>query len=57
MWSGSIMGIQRAIVFINLALIALGAYFGAGLFYQIWAPLSRLGQRQYYKPENWQDNY
>lgn len=31
------MSIQRAIILINLALIALGAYFGAGLFYQIWA--------------------
>ena len=31
------MSIQRAVILINLALITLGAYFGAGLFYQIWA--------------------
>ncbi len=31
------MSIQRAIFIINLALITLGAYFCAGLFYQIWA--------------------
>jgi general secretion pathway protein C len=31
------MNIQRAILIINLALITLGAYFCAGLFYQIWA--------------------
>jgi len=31
------MTIQRAILIINLVLITLGAYFGAGLFYQIWA--------------------
>lgn len=31
------MSIQRAILLINLLLITLGAYFGAGLFYQIWA--------------------
>jgi general secretion pathway protein C len=30
------MSIQRAILLINLALITLGAYCGAGLFYQIW---------------------
>ena len=30
------MTIQRAIVLANLALIALAAYFTAGLFYQIW---------------------
>lgn len=30
------MNIQRAITILNLALIALGAYFAAGLFYQIW---------------------
>lgn len=30
------MNIQRAITVLNLALIALGAYFAAGLFYQIW---------------------
>jgi general secretion pathway protein C len=30
------MSIQRAILMINLALITLGAYVGAGLFYQIW---------------------
>lgn len=30
------MTIQRAITIINLACIALGAYFAAGLFYQIW---------------------
>ena len=29
------MNIQRAIILINLTLITLGAYFGAGLFYQI----------------------
>jgi len=37
MWSGSVMSIQRAIILVNLALISLGAYCGAGLFYQIWA--------------------
>jgi general secretion pathway protein C len=31
------MSIKRAIVLINLALITLGAYCGAGLFYQIWS--------------------
>ena len=31
------MSIQRAILLINLALITLGAYCGAGLFYQIWS--------------------
>jgi general secretion pathway protein C len=31
------MSIQRAVLIINLALITLGAYFCAGLFYQIWA--------------------
>ena len=31
------MSIQRAIFFINLALITLGAYCGAGLVYQIWS--------------------
>lgn len=30
------MNIQRAITLVNLAFIALGAYFAAGLFYQIW---------------------
>ncbi len=30
------MSIQRAILFVNLTLITLGAYFGAGLFYQVW---------------------
>ena len=30
------MKIQRAITLANLAFIALGAYFAAGLFYQIW---------------------
>ncbi len=30
------MSIQRAIILVNLALISLGAYFGAGLFYQVW---------------------
>jgi len=30
------MTIQRAITLINLAFITLGAYFAAGLFYQIW---------------------
>lgn len=30
------MNIQRAITILNLALIALGAYFAAGLFYQVW---------------------
>lgn len=30
------MNIQRAITILNLALITLGAYFAAGLFYQIW---------------------
>ena len=30
------MSIQRAITIVNLACIALGAYFAAGLFYQIW---------------------
>ena len=29
------MTIQRAILLVNLALIAIGAYFFAGLFYQI----------------------
>ena len=36
MLSGNFMTIQRAIVLANLALIALAAYFTAGLFYQIW---------------------
>lgn len=36
MSSGNFMTIQRAITLANLALIALGAYFAAGLFYQIW---------------------
>jgi general secretion pathway protein C len=31
------MSIQRAILLINLTLITLGAYCGAGLFYQIWS--------------------
>jgi general secretion pathway protein C len=31
------MSIQRAIILINLTLITLGAYCGAGLFYQIWS--------------------
>ncbi len=30
------MNIQRAITIVNLACITLGAYFAAGLFYQIW---------------------
>jgi general secretion pathway protein C len=30
------MSIQRTITLINLAFIALGAYFAAGLFYQVW---------------------
>ena len=30
------MSIQRAITIVNLACIVLGAYFAAGLFYQIW---------------------
>jgi general secretion pathway protein C len=30
------MNIQRAITLVNLAFIALGAYFTAGLFYQVW---------------------
>ncbi|MEJ2156298.1 MAG: type II secretion system protein GspC [Desulfobacteraceae bacterium] len=30
------MKIQRAITLVNLAFIALGTYFAAGLFYQIW---------------------
>lgn len=30
------MSIQRTITLVNLAFIALGAYFAAGLFYQIW---------------------
>jgi general secretion pathway protein C len=35
MLSGNFMTIQRAIALTNLALIALSAYFAAGLFYQI----------------------
>jgi general secretion pathway protein C len=31
------MSIQRAVILINLALITLAAYCGAGLFYQIWS--------------------
>jgi general secretion pathway protein C len=32
---GNYMTIQRAIIFANLVFIALGAYFAAGLFYQV----------------------
>jgi general secretion pathway protein C len=38
------MSIQRAIFIVNLALITLGAYFGAGLFYQIWAMQVKTGR-------------
>jgi general secretion pathway protein C len=31
------MSIQRAVILINLTLITLAAYCGAGLFYQIWS--------------------
>ncbi len=38
------MSIQRAILIINLVLLTVGAYFGAGLFYQIWALKAQPGK-------------
>ena len=40
------MSIQRAIVIVNLLLLTLGAYFSAGLFYQVLGLETRSGQLQ-----------
>jgi general secretion pathway protein C len=38
------MSIQRAVILINLTLISLAAYCGAGLFYQIWSLRNQTAQ-------------